>query len=244
MASEPAEQRTPLRGVQPDLVPRPHLEQCAPTSPGKAAERGSEEVAADEPEIQHSVSPKRAEAPTLTRGPVGKKPRRLNQYTLARQEIEQISKEAEEDKQEGSAITRQLRQDVESVSGDDPAYQPPAAPTTMGEKTAGEDAGEIVVAEGREAGFVAKGSKGEVHETLVSLLKAESSGFRQGYEALMGAFNARNQFGNPPLGLRCNTWDAPPDFLVGQAALKDDVGSPILSLVAYPGEHSDLAVRP
>ena len=72
------------------------------------------------------------------------------------------------------------------------------------------DAGEIVVAEGREAGFVAKGSKGEVHETLVSLLKAESSGFRQGYEALMGAFNARNQFGNPPLGLRCNTWVAPP----------------------------------
>ena len=105
MASEPAEQRTPLRAVQPDAVAAHEGEAVAleakPVGGVIAGENDENfdsvraagafrddgvigntlsefpltQVAADEPEIQHSVSPKRAEAPTLARGPVGRRPR-------------------------------------------------------------------------------------------------------------------------------------------------------------------------
>jgi len=60
---------------------------------------------------------------------------------------------------------------------------------------------------------LADGEKKEeaCHGTLVELMReASPEDFGPRYAALMAGFKGRNQFGNPPLGLRCNTWAVPP----------------------------------
>ncbi|QDZ17938.1 putative subunit of eukaryotic translation initiation factor 3 [Chloropicon primus] len=67
-----------------------------------------------------------------------------------------------------------------------------------------------VVVRGAEGGWTSGSGGGARHGTIVALLREESEAFRRGYADLMAAFKSRNQFGNLPLGLRCNTWVVPP----------------------------------
>jgi len=67
---------------------------------------------------------------------------------------------------------------------------------------------------GCEEGFFLKGEgkQARKHKTIVELLNHSSEAFQSKYSKLMESFKGRNQFGNPPLGLRCNTWAVPPCF--------------------------------
>jgi protein TIF31 len=95
-----------------------------------------------------------------------------------------------------------------------------------------EGEGETFHIVGCENGFFLKGkgtSATAKHKTIVDLLKCSSKAFRLKYNKMMESFKGRNQFGNPPLGLRCNTWAVPPCF-----SAKEEEGHPEL----LPAENS------
>eukprot|EP00218_Dolichomastix_sp_CCMP3274_P016756 CAMPEP_0170132460 /NCGR_PEP_ID=MMETSP0033_2-20121228/284_1 /TAXON_ID=195969 /ORGANISM="Dolichomastix tenuilepis, Strain CCMP3274" /LENGTH=818 /DNA_ID=CAMNT_0010367823 /DNA_START=36 /DNA_END=2489 /DNA_ORIENTATION=+ len=69
-------------------------------------------------------------------------------------------------------------------------------------------------------GFWLTGKHESAHHTLVALLRHHSETFRTHYAALMQAFAARNEFGNLPIGLRANTWVAPPALAAAPGAYR------------------------
>ena len=80
---------------------------------------------------------------------------------------------------------------------------------TVTNTSTGEDV--LHVLAGKE-GFCLKGKQEGTHKTLVELMRESSEAFGSKYSDLMKGFKGRNQFGNPPLGLRCNTWAVPPSL--------------------------------
>ena len=87
-----------------------------------------------------------------------------------------------------------------------------------GDKASGDGSGFLMVMGDAEGFHLAResGPWEERYPTIVDLLRKKSKAFESRYAALMAGFRKRNQFGNPPLGLRCNTWVAPPSLSLSQ----------------------------
>jgi len=70
-------------------------------------------------------------------------------------------------------------------------------------------AGEVMRVVACEEGYHMQANSAIKKTTLVELAKGNNETFSERYAALIDGFKKRNEFGNPPLGLRANSWVVP-----------------------------------